>query len=159
MTSRFACLRVQPSHGWTQGKADQPLVWLLVEWPEGEEKPTKFWLSNLDESTSLVQLVRLAKIRWWVEQNYQQMKDELGLDHYEGRTWRGWHHHVTLTMIAFCFLVAENFTRKKNFWTWMPGLDGPPGAEGDTENPANVDGTVRSLRATGEVENCTNLTE
>jgi hypothetical protein len=58
-------------------------------------------------------LVYWAKIRWWVEQNYQQFKDELGLDHFEGRSWEGWHHHVTLTMIAFDFLALEGFRAKK----------------------------------------------
>jgi SRSO17 transposase len=67
--------------------------------------PTKFWLVNRPEGMSLISLVRLAKIRWWIEQGYQQLKDELGLDHYEGRTWQGWHHHVTLTMLAFGFLT------------------------------------------------------
>lgn len=130
MTGRFACLRVQPSHGWAEGKVEHPVVWLLVEWPPEAEKPTKFWLSNLDADTTLPELVRLAKIRWWVEQNYQQMKEELGLDHYEGRSWRGWHHHVTLTMIAFCFLVAETLLHKKNFWVWegLPIVDDTPSA-------------------------------
>jgi len=70
------------------------MVWLLAEWPEGEEHPTKFWFSNLGERTTIRQLVRLAKIRWSVEQNYREMKKELGMDHYEGRTWQGWHHHI-----------------------------------------------------------------
>ena len=75
--------------------------------------PTKFWLANLPEGTSLISLVPLAKIRWWIEQGYQQLKDELGLDHYEGRTWQGWHHHVTLTMLVFGFLTLEALYLKK----------------------------------------------
>ena len=121
MTGRFACLRVQPSHGRAEGKVEHPVVWLLVEWPPEAEKPTKFWLSNLDADTTLPELVRLAKIRWSVEQNYQQMKEELGLDLYEVRSSRGWHHQVTLTMIAFCFLVAESLLHKK-----LLGLGGTP---------------------------------
>lgn len=135
MKGRFAGLRVQPSHGHVQGKVTEPVQWLLVEWPPEEAQPTKFWLSNLPEGTTLRELVYWAKIRWWVEQNYQQLKDELGLDHFEGRSWVGWHHHVTLTMIAFDFLVLEGFRSKKNFWVDPPTrqtrtsvrIDDPPG--------------------------------
>ncbi|HAG59646.1 MAG TPA: IS701 family transposase, partial [Arthrobacter bacterium] len=66
----------------------------------------------------------LVKIRWWIEQGYQQLKDELGLDHYEGRSWQGWHHHVTLTMTAFAFLVVEMLRLKKNFWTELAPAEG-----------------------------------
>lgn len=114
LKSRFAILKVQPSHQHEDGKIDQKMVWLLVEWQEGEQY--KFWFSNLDEGVSLRQLVRLAKIRWWVEQNYREMKEELGMDHYEGRGWQGWHHHITMTMIAYGFLVLEMLRGKKNFW-------------------------------------------
>jgi SRSO17 transposase len=117
MTSRFAATRVLPSHSYQHGGDKEETLWLLAEWPEDEAAPTKFWLANLPEETSLISLVRLAKIRWWIEQGYQQLKDELGLDHYEGRTWQGWHHHVTLTMLAFGFLTLESIYHKKNFWT------------------------------------------
>lgn len=80
----------------------------------GEEaQPTKLWLSNLPEEATLRGLVYWAKTRWWVEQNYQQLKNELGLDHFEGRFWAGWHYHATLTLIAFDFLVLEGFRSKK----------------------------------------------
>lgn len=120
MKGRFAALRVQPSHGHTQGKVQEPVQWLLIEWPPDAPEPANFWLSNLAEDASLQELVYWAKIRWWVEQNYQQLKDDLGLDHFEGRSWTGWHHHVTLTMIAFGFLVLEGFRAKKNFWVDPP---------------------------------------
>jgi SRSO17 transposase len=84
MTSRFAAARVLPSHSYQHGGAKEESCWLLVEWPEGEEAPAKFWLANLPADTDLLNLVRFAKIRWWIEQGYQQLKDELGLDHYEG---------------------------------------------------------------------------
>jgi len=113
MSSRFAALRVQPSYGYGHGRGpSEPVEWLLVEWPIGEDEPTKYWLSNLAEEASLLELVRWAKMRWHVEQNYQQMKNELGLDHFEGRSWLGWHHHVTLTMIAFDFLLMEALRRE-----------------------------------------------
>ena len=126
MTSRFAAARVLPSHGYQHSRPKEGTRWLLVEWPENEPAPTKYWLADLPEDTTLVGLVRLAKIRWWIEQGYQQLKDELGLDHYEGRTWQGWHHHVTLTMLAFGFLILEALYRKKNFWTALVAPAGTP---------------------------------
>jgi len=111
---------VQPSHGHVHGRVTEPIEWLLIEWPEEAPGPTKFWLSNLPEDTALRDLVYWAKIRWWVEQNYQQLKEEIGLDHFEGRSWAGWHHHVTLVMVAFDFLVLEGFRNKKNFWVDPP---------------------------------------
>jgi SRSO17 transposase len=117
LKSRFAATRVLPSHGFQHGGAKEGPQWLLVEWPEEEKAPAKFWLADLPAATDLLSLVRFAKIRWWIEQGYQQLKDELGLDHYEGRSWLGWHHHVTLTMLAFGFLSLEARYLKKNFWT------------------------------------------
>lgn len=124
MTSRFAAARVLPSHSYQHGGVKEDLQWLMAEWPEGEPAPTKFWLANLPEDASLLSLVRLAKIRWWIEQGYQQLKDELGLDHYEGRSWQGWHHHVTMTMLAFAFLTLEALYVKKNFWTALVSAKG-----------------------------------
>jgi SRSO17 transposase len=124
MTSHFAATRVLPSHSYQHGGGKERTLWLLTEWPEEAEVPTKFWLANLPEGTSLISLVRLAKIRWWIEQGYQQLKDELGLDHYEGRTWQGWNHHVTLTMLAFGFLTLESLYLKKNFWTALVTANG-----------------------------------
>ena len=86
----------------------------MIEWPTQEKAPIQYWLSNLPRDTSLKRLVRLAKLRWRVEQNYQQLKEELGLDHYEGRGWRGWHHHVTLVCLAYAFLMLERQRSKKN---------------------------------------------
>jgi SRSO17 transposase len=119
LTSRFAAVCAQPSHGHAHGRVTEPIEWLLIEWPEDAPSPTKFWLSNLPEYTELRELVYWAKIRWWVEEN-QQLKEEIGLDHFEGRSWVGWHHHVTLVMVAFDFLVLEGFRNKKNFWVDPP---------------------------------------
>ena len=120
LRGRFAAIRVQPSPGHYHGKVTEPVCWLLMEWPPEAAQPEKFWFSNLPDTATLQELVYWAKIRWWVEQNYQQLKDELGLDHFEGRSWEGWHHHVTLTMIAFDFLVLEGFRAKKNYWVDPP---------------------------------------
>lgn len=107
MRSRFAWLRVRPAHRDYDRPAPRPIEWLGIEWPVGETEPTKYWLSTLDEATSVEQLVRLAKLRWRIERDYEELKDELGLDHFEGRGWRGFHHHGTLCIAAYAFLVAE----------------------------------------------------
>lgn len=109
--SRFWATRVQTAHDWNHGQAPGPEVWLLVEWPAGEPEPAKYYLCDLPKSMSLRQLVATARGRWRVEQDYQQMKEELGLDHFEGRSWTGWHHHVTLVMLAHLFLRLEQKRR------------------------------------------------
>ena len=105
--SRFGAVRVRTSHGHAAGKAPGTEVWLMWAWPKGKEKPEKFWFSNLPATTSLKRLVFLAKLRWRVERDYQEMKGEVGLDHYEGRSWRGWHHHTALVAIAHAFLTLH----------------------------------------------------
>src|SRR5262245_39754156 len=105
--SRFAAWRVRPAHKLSAGKEPLAACWLIVEWPEGEAAPTKYFFSNLPGGTSLKQLVRTAKGRWWVEHSYKELKDELGLDHFEGRSWRGWEDHGTLVMLAYAFLVLQ----------------------------------------------------
>ena len=125
MTSRFAAMRVRPAHGYRHAEEGEEPQWLLLEWPAGQAGPSRQWLSTLPPSTDLASLVRMVKIRWWIEQGYQQLKDELGLDHYEGRRWQGWHHHVTLTMMAFAFLALERLRAKKNFWVALATADDP----------------------------------
>jgi SRSO17 transposase len=112
LTSRFAAWRVRPAHKLSAGKGPLAACWLVVEWPEEEAAPTKYFFSNLPEGTSLKRLVRTAKGRWWVEQSYKELKDELGMDHFEGRSWRGWQHHVTLVMLAYAFLVLQRRQRR-----------------------------------------------
>ena len=105
--SRFAALRVRPAQRDSRDKDPFAEQWLLIEWPPGEPEPTKYWLSNLPAHIGLKQLVHLAKHRWIIERDYQELKQELGLGHYEGRNWRGFHHHATLCIAAYGFLVAE----------------------------------------------------
>jgi len=107
LRSRFAALRVRPAH--RDQKLHQPRAeeWLLIEWPRGDEEPRKYWLSNLPATTLLRDLVALAKQRWIIERDDQELKQELGLGHFEGRSWRGFHHHATLAIAAYGFLVAE----------------------------------------------------
>ena len=112
LTSRFAAWRVRPAHRLSAGREPLGPCWLLAEWPEGEEDPTKFFFSNLPARTSVRQLVRTAKGRWWVEHSYKELKDELGLDHFAGRGWRGWQRHVTLVFLAYAFLVLQRKQRR-----------------------------------------------
>ena len=105
--SRFAALRVRPAHRDDWRSETRAPEWLLIEWPRAEAEPTKYWFSTLPEDVKLQDLVRLAKHRWIVERDYQELKQELGLGHYEGRGWRGFHHHATLCLAAYGFLVAE----------------------------------------------------
>ena len=112
MSSRFLALRVRPANielRRTANKADLdlPVSWLLAEWPEHKNEPVKYWLSDLPADTPLADLVRLGKLRWRIEQDYRELKDALGLDHFEGRTYPGWNHHVTLVSIAHGFLTIE----------------------------------------------------
>jgi SRSO17 transposase len=106
LSSRFARVRVRVGHNKLVPEKLLP-EWLLIEWPEGEAEPTKYWLSTLPSNISFRQLVDLAKMRWRVERDYQDLKQEVGLDHYEGRGWRGFHHHATLCIAAYGFLIAE----------------------------------------------------
>jgi SRSO17 transposase len=112
LTSRFAAWRVRPAHRLSAGQEPLAECWLLVEWPDGQKEPAKYFFSNLPAGTSLRRLVRTAKGRWWVEHSYKEMKDELGLDHFEGRGWRGWQHHVTLVLLAYAFLVLRRRRKK-----------------------------------------------
>ena len=106
-SSRFAALRIRTAHKHTNGAPPGEEQWMLAEWPEGEDEPTKFWLSNMSEEIDLSRLVYLAKLRWRIERDYQEMKGELGLDHYEGRRWLGFHHHVACVAAAHAFLTLE----------------------------------------------------
>lgn len=113
MAGRFAAWRVRPAHKLSAGKEPLASCWLLVEWPQDAPHPAKFFFSNLPERTSLKQLVATAKSRWWIEHSYRELKDELGLDHFEGRSWRGWHHHVVLVLLAYAFLQYVRQQRLK----------------------------------------------
>jgi SRSO17 transposase len=107
LSSRFAAVRVRPASRDWRGSTPHPLEWLLVEWPEGEIEPTKYWLSTLPEDTPIEVLVDTTKLRWRIERDYEELKSELGLAHFEGRGWRGFHHHATLCIAAYGFLIRE----------------------------------------------------
>jgi len=121
LSSRFAALRIRRAGG-NSGRARlQPQEWLLIEWPVGQDEPTKYWLSTLPESAAINDLVNAAHLRWRIERDYQDLKQELGLGHYEGRGWRGFHHHASLCIAAYGFLMAQRLAvgiqpdGKKNF--------------------------------------------
>ena len=107
LRSRFAAVRVRPAHRDYKRTEPYPEEWLLIEWPKKESEPAKYWLSTLPPKTSLKSLVKIAKHRWIVERDYEELKQELGLGHYEGRGWRGFHHHAVLCIAAYGFLVIE----------------------------------------------------
>jgi len=107
LRSRFAAVRVRPAHRDYKRTEPHPEEWLLIEWPKNEPEPAKYWLSTLPERTSLKSLVKMAKHRWIIERDYEELKQELGLGHYEGRGWRGFHHHASLCVAAYGFLVSE----------------------------------------------------
>ena len=107
LRSRFAAVCVRPAHRDYWKAEPHPVEWLLMEWPKSEKEPVKYWLSTLPAGTGLKELVALAKQRWIIERDYEELKQELGLGHYEGRGWRGFHHHATLCIAAYGFLVAE----------------------------------------------------
>ena len=107
LRSRFAALRVRPANRDFWRSEPLPAQWLLVEWPKEEAQPTKYWLGSLPDTTTLPDLVLVAKQRWIIERDYEELKQEVGLGHFEGRGWRGFHHHATLSIAAYGFLVAE----------------------------------------------------
>src|SRR6266511_2694212 len=115
LVSRFVALRVRPA-GVRLRRAvkgsELPMRWLLAEWPDGEPEPVTYWLASLPAEVPLARLVHLAKLRWRVEHDYRELKDALGLDHFEGRSFKGWHHHVTLVSVAHGFVTLERLDPK-----------------------------------------------
>jgi SRSO17 transposase len=115
MSSRFVFQRIRPAGPAIRSAhlgQDLPEAWLIPEWPAGEPEPVKYWLSNLPANTPKRTLIRLAKLRWRIEHDYREVKTGLGLDHYEGRTWQGWHHHTTLVSAAHAFLTLQRLDPK-----------------------------------------------
>jgi SRSO17 transposase len=115
LASRFVALRVRPAGLQLRQAArgqELPVRHLLAEWPQGEPEPVKYWLASLPAEVPLERLVHLAKLRWRVEHDYRELKDALGLDHFEGRSWQGWHHHVTLVSVAHAFVTLERLDPK-----------------------------------------------
>ena len=110
LTSRFARLRVRPAHNDARRSEPATQEWLLIEWPDGQSEPDHYWLSTLPQAVTFERMVDLAKLRWRIERDYLELKQEVGLGHYEGRGWRGFHHHASLCIAAYGFLISEKET-------------------------------------------------
>jgi SRSO17 transposase len=133
LSSRFAAVRLRPASRDHNLAAPHPVEWLVIEWPEGEAQPTKYWLSTLPEDVKIEDLVDIIKLRWRIERDYEELKSELGLAQFEGRGWRGFHHHASLCIAAYGFLLLERAAF-------------PPSAQWRRERPA-VSGCTRSSRS------------
>jgi SRSO17 transposase len=120
LASRFAAVRVRPAHDDFRLSEPRAEEWFLAEWPEAESGPTKYWLSTLPETATLEELVATAKLRWRIERDFEELKQELGLGHFEGRGWRGFHHHASLCIAAYAFLVAERCRFSPPGWRPRP---------------------------------------
>jgi SRSO17 transposase len=127
--SRFAMVKSWAAHKWgAQEHPKRDPEWLLIEWPKEAAEPCDYWMlwhPTRTSAPSLRSAVHAGRGRWKIEQDYRELKDELGLDHFEGRGWLGWHHHVTLVSLAFCFLRSEQARSKKNSWCELAD-DTPP---------------------------------
>jgi len=107
LSSHFAAVRIRPASRDHKLAQPHPVEWLVIEWPEGEAEPAKYWLSTLPQDTPIERLVDTIKLRWRIERDYEELKRELGLAHFEGRGWRGFHHHASLCIAAYGFLILE----------------------------------------------------
>ena len=148
LSSRFAWCRVRPTAGCYNRKSEivysiPEEEWLLMEWPEGEEEPTKYWLSTMQADMPVPALIALAKLRWRIEEDYEDLKQEVGLGDFEGRTWRGFHHHASLCIAAYAFLIAERARLFPPSLRTAPGLPLPavpkarPWRRPTTKSPAS----------------------
>lgn len=141
MSSKFLVYRVRPAERHTKGRPPDDEQWLICQWAASEKAP-KFHFSNLPAGTSIKELIRILKLRWRVERDYQEMKGELGLDHFEGRTWRGFHHHATLCAVAHGFLAL----RRALFPPEQSEVDPTDGATSPTADSADADRVVPAVR-------------
>ena len=143
LSGRFARVRVRPAHDRDAATETIAEEWLLIEWPDDEKAPTKFWFSTLDKTVTFAHLVHTTKQRWRIERDYLELKQEIGLGHFEGRSWRGFHHHATLCIAAYGFLICERAAfppsapRKTGFFKApaLPEDYRPRGAAGQNRAP------------------------
>src|SRR3954462_2983938 len=143
LASRFAAARVRRAHDAFRRRGPRAGEWLLAEWPEGEKAPTRYWLSTLPEAATLEELVATAKLRWRIERDFEELKQELGLGHFEGRGWRGFHHHASLCIAAYGFLAAERCRFSPP--GWRPRLQAPERPAGyRPRNSARAPGAAQS---------------
>jgi hypothetical protein len=153
LSSRFAFIRVKTTHDDGMALGDREPLWLVIEWPSSEPKPTKYALTSLPRRMSKKQIVRTFKERWRTERMYEDLKGELGLDHFEGRSFPGWHHHVSVVLCCYAFVVAERSRAFPPSAGWSrssrPLADGQqdPLWNGLEVGRAGLDGAVGRTRA------------
>ena len=140
--SRFAVARIRTAKKHYDGRAPGDEQWLLCEWPRSESEPSGYWLATLPAAVSISTVVRLAKLRWRVERDYQDMKNEVGLDHFEGRTWRGFHHHAALCAAAHGFLAL----RRALFPPEDTEMDTAYGSEVPSTDPPSLHGVLSAVQ-------------
>ena len=158
-SSRFAAIRIRTAHRHAMGDPPSDPLWLLCEWPRRQSQPSKLYLSNLPASAPLKHLVYLAKLRWRIERDYQEMKSELGLDHFEGRGWLGFHHHVACVALAHAFLTLQRalfppVPREAHF----PGISESSSTRA-TEVPRLLPSVLPNLRAKRPTKALTHVIE
>ena len=132
--TRLAWRQVYLRHSMRQAEGRPEEAWLVVDWPAGDAEPYHYYLAHFDQPPTKARCLRLSRSRWQVEQYFQRIKDDLGFDHYEGRSWRGFHHHLTLSALAYLFVLVVFLRAKKNFWCDV-GTDAP----GDPAVAAEID--------------------
>lgn len=145
LSSRYARLRVRAAHRDDRLKERRAEEWLLIEWPDSETEPTKYWLATLPDHIPFDRLVDLAQLRWRIERDYQELKQELGLAHYEGRGWRGFHHHATLCIAAYGFLISERETIPPSGSSVAPKFPAP--ALSDRDRPRDAADPARTAHS------------
>lgn len=130
--TRLAWVRVYLAHGLRESGGNVEEVWLVVDWPKGEADPYHYYLAEFKDKPAKTRCLTLSRSRWHIEQYFQRAKDDLGLDHFEGRSWRGFHHHLALSAVAYLFILVVYLRAKKNFWCDVGGgLAGDPSVAGE----------------------------
>jgi SRSO17 transposase len=139
--TRLAWLKVYLAHGLRKAEGELEPVWLVVDWPQGDASPCHYYLADLKQAPTKVRCLKLSRSRWPVEQYFQRSKDDLGLDHFEGRSWRGFHHHLALSAVAYLFILVVYLRAKKNFWCDVGG-----GVENDSPVAGEINRLLSLLR-------------
>ena len=139
--TRLAWIEVYLAHGLRKAEGELEKVWLVVDWPQGDEQPYHYYLAELKSRPTKARCLKLSRSRWHVEQYFQRSKDDLGLDHFEGRSWRGFQHHLALSAIAYLFILVVYLRAKKNFW-----CDVGSGVESDSPVAGEINRLLLLLR-------------
>jgi SRSO17 transposase len=137
--TRIAWQEVYLARGLREANGQLEKLWLVVDWPKGAQEPYHCYLAHFHRQPSKALSLKLSRSRWHVEQYFQRSKDDLGLDHYEGRSWRGFHHHLVMSAIAYLFILTSYLEAKKNFWSDVgedPGSD--PAVAGEIDRTLSL---------------------